>query len=76
MRNNRTNTPKWGDPKLLTKHELAEELQLSYYTVDQWSREGKIPAIYHPLGAGRGRKVYFYLPDVLRSLKTVVRPLR
>lgn len=58
-----------GKDRLLTPHEVAERLQLSKGTVDRWMREGKIPCRSHPLGRGRGRRIYFSWPDVAKALK-------
>jgi len=54
---------------LLTPHEVAERIKMSKATVDRWTREGKIPCRPHPLGRGRGRRIYFSWPDVARALK-------
>ena len=54
---------------LLTRHQLAERLEMSTPTVDRWVRAGVIPVIHHPLGKGRGRKVWFSWPKVAKALK-------
>ena len=55
--------------EILRKHEVAERLQMSRTTIDNWVRDGKIPAIYHPLGAGHGRVVWFDWREVCKALR-------
>lgn len=62
--------PRYGDPCLLTKRELAHHLHVTVQTIWNWQHAGHIPAIYHPLGPGPGRRVYFHLPDVITALQT------
>ena len=54
---------------LLTPHQVAKRIKMSKATVDRWTREGKIPCRAHPLGRGRGRRIYFSWPDVAKALK-------
>lgn len=56
-----TMTPK---PALLTKYQLAEELQVSKRSVDYWTTQGLIPHVR----VGR-HLVRFDLADVLAHLK-------
>ena len=63
---------RYGDESLLTPHEVAYKLSVSKATVDRWMRTGKIPAVPHPLGRGRGRRIYFDWPSVAKALK--IRP--
>jgi len=55
--------------QLLTRRGLAARLQVHVNTVDNWTRDGRIPAVHHPLGPGRGRRVLYHLPAVKRALK-------
>ena len=59
----------YGSPDLLTRHEVADRLRISTATLDLWARAGKIPVVYHPLGKGRGRKVFDHWPTVAKTLK-------
>ena len=59
----------YGHEELLRRHEVAERLSISTATVDLWTKSGKLPAVHHPLGRGKGRKVYFHWPTVAKRLK-------
>jgi excisionase family DNA binding protein len=48
--------------KLLTKRDIARELQLGRRTIDVWMRQGKIPFLKI------GKTVRFRLADVLEKL--------
>lgn len=52
-----------GEPRLLTKKELASELQVSTRTVSEWQRLGYLP--FFKIGA----RVRFQWPQLLTSLK-------
>ena len=56
------------DRKYLRRHEVAHRLSVSTATIDNWVRAGKIPAIHHPVGRGRGRVVHFDWSAVCRAL--------
>ena len=60
---------KYQSDELLTRHQLAHKLSMSAPTVDRWVRMGVIPAVHHPLGKGRGRKVFFDWQQVAKALK-------
>jgi excisionase family DNA binding protein len=47
---------------LLTKRDIARELQLGRRTIDVWMRQGRIPFLKI------GKTVRFRLPDVLEKL--------
>lgn len=63
-----------GDRDLLTRAELAERLQVSYTTICMWTKQGKIPAVHHPLGPGHGRFVLYSWAEVEAHLENVRRP--
>jgi excisionase family DNA binding protein len=48
--------------KLLTKRDIAHELQLGVRTIDVWMKAGRIPFLKI------GKTVRFRLPDVLAKL--------
>lgn len=56
------------DRKYLRRHEVACKLSVSTATIDNWVRDGKIPAIHHPVGRGRGRVVHFDWTAVQKAL--------
>jgi len=62
-------TIEYGSPDLLRRHEVADRLQISTATLDLWAKAGKIPVVKHPLGSGRGRKVFYHWPTVAKRLK-------
>jgi excisionase family DNA binding protein len=49
---------------LLTKRDIARELQLGRRTIDVWMRQGRIPFLKI------GKTVRFRLPDVLEKLQS------
>jgi excisionase family DNA binding protein len=52
-------TRKKGEEKLLTIHEVAKRLKLSYITVWRWTREGRIKTIK----LGQGKKSPVRIPE-------------
>jgi excisionase family DNA binding protein len=52
-------TRKKGEEKLLTIHEVAERLKLSYITIWRWTREGRIKTIK----LGQGKKSPVRIPE-------------
>ena len=68
-RNGIMKTKPYGDSRLITRIELARRLSLHPRTIDRWLAEGRIDALYHPLGPARGRRVYFDWSAVKRELR-------
>jgi excisionase family DNA binding protein len=53
----------------LTRHQVAERLDVHVATVDRWVRLGEIPGPrVHKLGARKGRRVWFDWAAVAKSL--------
>ena len=52
-----------GEPRLLTKNELAAELQVSTRTINEWQRRGYLPFL--KIGA----RVRFQWPQLLTTLE-------
>jgi excisionase family DNA binding protein len=50
---------KKGEEKLLTIHEVAKRLKLSYITVWRWTREGRLKTVKF----GQGRKAPVRIPE-------------
>jgi hypothetical protein len=58
----KNNTTDQQNEKLLTKKEMAEELDISLVTLTDWMKKG-LP--YHRMH----RRIYFYKEEVLKSME-------
>lgn len=54
--------------EILTRDQLAERLEISVRSVDNYVKQGKLTPIAHPLGRAPGRRVWFAWAKVKREL--------
>jgi excisionase family DNA binding protein len=62
IRNTVDNTVSTSSEKLLTKREMADELDISLVSLTEWMKQGKIPYMR------MGKRIYFKKNEVVNSM--------
>ena len=62
IRNTVVNTESTSSEKLLTKKEMADELDISLVSLTDWMKQGKIPYMR------MGKRIYFKKQEVVASM--------
>ena len=62
IRNTVDNTESTSSEKLLTKKEMADELDISLVSLTEWMKQGKIPYMR------MGKRIYFKKNEVVNSM--------
>jgi len=62
IRNTVDNTESTSSEKLLTKKEMADELDISLVSLTDWMKQGKIPYMR------MGKRIYFQKNEVVNSM--------
>ena len=52
----------------LTRRELAVRCGVCVRTIERWERAGHIKSLPHPVGPGKGRRVYYDWRQVKKQL--------
>ena len=61
-------TAQQSTPEHLTREALAHRLNVSPRTIDRWAMLGHITPLPHPVGPGKGRRVYYDWRQVKKQL--------